>query len=142
MPNYWIFPITQDSLYVSLDKEIVGTRSKNRKRVENWEIGDLIIFYVSREEYHSMNPVREFQALVECISHPFESNQKIWSHIGGDVFPTRVRIRVVNKKKCKIMPLIERLSFIKNKKNWGSAFFSGIRKISQNDFNLIIKAMK
>jgi len=142
MPNYWVFPITQDNLYVCLDNELVGVRSLNEKRVANWEIGDLILFYTSREKYHSYKRVKEFQSIVECVSHPFKSNQKIWPDFDGDVFPTRVRIRVINRKKCKIEPLIEELSFIKNKKNWGSAFMSGIRKIPKSDFKLIKNSMK
>lgn len=143
MSNYWVFPITQDNLDICLEHSIIGASGNNKKRITRIQPGDLIIFYVSRAFYNRILPrIGEFQAVVGCIGWPFKSATKMWHDSAGDNFPTRMPIKVVSRKKCKVGPLIEKLSFIKNKHNWGSAFFSGMRQIPTGDFILIVDAMK
>ena len=43
------------------------------------------------------------------------------------------------KKPISIKELVNDLEFIKNKKNYGLDMLTGVVKISQNDFNYIIK---
>jgi len=40
-----------------------------------------------------------------------------------------------------IKPLIDRLEFIKNKKNWGYSFRFGLVEIKEQDYYLILKYM-
>lgn len=46
------------------------------------------------------------------------------------------------KEEAPIRPLIDRLSFIRNKERWGQAFRSGHFEIHREDFELIASAMK
>ena len=41
-----------------------------------------------------------------------------------------------------IYPLIEKLSFIKNKKRWGFYLISGFKEIVKEDFTIIKHSMK
>jgi predicted RNA-binding protein len=150
MDNYWVFPITEDNLTICLKHSVIGVSGYAEKRARNIQPGDHIVFYVSRKFYSQFMPrVREFQAEVVCIGPPFKSKNnifkgsynKIWFKSEEQTFPTRLPIEIINQKKCAIVPLIKNLSFIKNKKNWGSAFLGGLRQISVDDFNLILKSM-
>jgi len=130
-----------DSLTICLEKGVVGARGHNANRLKNIKIGDLVIFYVSREKFTSMNYIRKFCSIVKCTGPSYESKKMIWS-VTGEMFSTRLPIEVIHHKTADIEPLIKSLKFIKNKKNWGSAFISGIRKITYDDFKLIEKNMK
>ena len=58
-----------------------------------------------------------------------------------DFKPFRVKVKFLKSKDAPIKPLIERLSFIRNKQHWGVAFRFGQVKIGESDFALIAKAM-
>jgi predicted RNA-binding protein len=141
MAKHWVFPITLDNLSLCIKHGLIGMSGNNKLRVKNIYKDDLIVFYVSKEHYNTnVNPTKEFHSVAQCKGMPFIDNKKIWN--GNLIFETRLPIKVINQKKCKIEPLIDKLSFIKNKKNWGSAFFSGARQIPPEDFFVIMKAMK
>ncbi len=53
----------------------------------------------------------------------------------------RRKIQFFDCESISIMPLIEQLSFIKNKKSWGFPFRFGFFEIDQNDFLYIAKKM-
>jgi predicted RNA-binding protein len=142
MNKFWVFPITQNNLLICLDKGILGARGNNASRLRNMEVGDIIIFYVSRINIKSYSPVREFFSTAKCMGKPFESGVSIWPGYSGDAFPFRIPIEVIDRKRCKIVDIINQLSFIKNKGNWGSAFLGGARLISEEDFFIIKKTMK
>ena len=55
--------------------------------------------------------------------------------------PYRVDVRFMKAKEAPIKPLIEMLSFIKDKTHWGAAFRFGYLKIPPDDFLLIANAM-
>jgi predicted RNA-binding protein len=58
-----------------------------------------------------------------------------------DFKPYRVDVEFRECREAPIKPLIERLSFIQNKKSWGAAFRFGQIKVPEADFRLIAEAM-
>lgn len=58
-----------------------------------------------------------------------------------DFKPNRVDVQFVKCNEAPIKPLIEALSFIKNKTHWGAALRFGYLKIPAEDFALIARAM-
>ena len=59
----------------------------------------------------------------------------------GEPLQARVDVTFFDANEAPIKPLIDALSFIKNKTQWGSAFRFGQIKIPAEDFKLIAKAM-
>ena len=55
--------------------------------------------------------------------------------------PFRRNIKFHECQETSILPLIEDLEFIKNKKSWGYPFRFGFFEINENDFNLISSQM-
>ena len=58
-----------------------------------------------------------------------------------DFEPYRVDVSLFKVKEAPIKPLIEALSFIKNKTYWGATFRFGHLRVPAEDFMLIAKAM-
>jgi predicted RNA-binding protein len=55
--------------------------------------------------------------------------------------PWRRNIEFVKGIEAPIRPLIDQLSFIKDKRHWGYTFRTGLFKIPQEDFAVISQAM-
>ena len=55
--------------------------------------------------------------------------------------PFRRKVDFKKAKEVSIIPLIEKLDFIKDKKRWGYMFRFGLFKISENDFGTISRLM-
>ena len=58
-----------------------------------------------------------------------------------DFKPYRLDVEFIRCHGAPIKPLIQNLSFIKNKTKWGAAFRFGHLKIQTEDFKLIAEAM-
>lgn len=56
--------------------------------------------------------------------------------------PFRKDIKFYNCQETSILPLINELEFIQDKKKWGYPFRFGFFEIKEKDFNLIISKMK
>jgi len=140
--NYWVFPITADNHLICLKHKVVGAKSNNNnKRINQVKKGDIILFYITREHLTKKgHPVHQFSSVVQCMGPSCQAiNESI--NIFGSTYPQHLPIKIINQKKCDIKPLINKLSFMKNKENWGSAFMSGMRLIPENDYNIIISAL-
>jgi predicted RNA-binding protein len=61
--------------------------------------------------------------------------------MGNNFIPHRRDVRFVEARETPIRPMIEDLSFIKNKQSWGYIFRFGLLEIPEVDFQLIVTAM-
>ena len=136
MVNYWIFvSVPFSDFNVSTIIEMFN----NKEKVFKWRIGkktphreklsegDKIIFYQGGE--NGGNIVASAVLISNLQNGDFDdfvnmNNLEIWS------------------KSVDIRTLIDKLSFIKNKKYWGLHFQGGIIKIPDVDYNKIIKKSK
>ncbi len=131
--NYWIFvsvPFTdfnRGNMHELLKKTeaslkwTIGKRTHNRSKLSK---GDAILFYQGRDESQKIFGSAELASQLQQIN---ESENYV-----------EIRYFVVWDKPVKIKPLINKLSFIKNKKHWGLYLHGGIVKISEKDHNLIL----
>ena len=58
-----------------------------------------------------------------------------------DFKPYRLDVTFLESREAPIKPLVDGLSFIRNKTHWGAAFRFGQLKIPAEDFDLIAQAM-
>ena len=104
--------------------------------LKRMQVGDGIIYYSPKLEFENTIPSQEFTAV------GFVSGEEVYSHdMGNGFIPFRRNIRYLNAKSISIKPFVEKLNFIKNKKQWGYAFRFGAFEISADDFKLISEAM-
>jgi len=130
----WIFVMTEYSNYYNAPiEEILKELSIENK----WKIGlntiykyklskdDKLIFYVSGKGrmYFIASAVLDSKFIYE-----------------GEYYHGYVKIRNMNffDKPVFIKPILDKLSFIKNKKHWGIGFQKGIIQISKIDYDNII----
>lgn len=99
--------------------------------------GDWIVYYSSKDKFEDGKVYQKFTAIGQITDDkPYQPDtQKRFK-------PYR---RNADYKVCtetEIRPLIENLSFIKNKKRWGFYLISGFREISKEDFEVIKDGME
>ncbi len=98
--------------------------------------GDWIIYYSPQEILGEKTPCQRFTAIGEVIS------EKVYQvEMAPGFTPFRRDIRFSPAKEIPIRPLIDQLSFIKDKANWGYLFRFGHLQIPETDFRFIAEAM-
>ena len=99
-------------------------------------VGDWIIYYSPKELFAEATPCQKFTAIGQVVGtevYPFE--------MFPGFIPYRRDIRFAEAKDIPIRPLLEQLSFIKDKSKWGYAFRFGHFEIPRSDFELISTKM-
>jgi hypothetical protein len=99
-------------------------------------VGDWIIYYSPKELFEEATPCQKFTAIGKVVGsevYPFEM-------FPGFV-PHRRDISFLKASDAPIRPLLEQLSFIKDKSKWGYAFRYGHLEIPRSDFELIATKM-
>jgi hypothetical protein len=96
--------------------------------------GDWILYYSAKDTFENSKPLQKFTATGKITDdEPFQVK-------AGGAY--RRRVNYIRIREASIRPLVEQLSFIKNKKRWGFYLISGFREIPEQDFRLVKKAMK
>lgn len=147
--NYFLIITNRWDYEIDVQNEFncAGFPDRQRQSVNKMEKGDKIIYYVSG--------VKKFCAAVEIIGKPYYSKEQIWKDF-YEVYPCRVPTKPIvysraeiseTGKRCSvdgvyIKNIWNNLSFIKNKKKWGSQVMGSFRKITENDYNVITNALK
>jgi len=134
MVNYWIFvsvPFTDfnvGTIYKMLKKIeatkrwSIGRKTPNRGRLSE---GDKTLFYQGGEDGGKVIASAELASSLQ-------------QHENADSF-VKIKNFEVWKKPIDIRALTDKLSFIKNKRHWGVYLQGGIVKISEVDYNKIIR---
>ena len=89
-----------------------------------------------KEKFIGPEPCQQFTAIGEVVGkEPYQFE------MSPDFMPYRRDIRYLEAKNAPIRPLLDGLSFIKDKSKWGYAFRFGHLEISSADFELIATDM-
>jgi hypothetical protein len=98
--------------------------------------GDWLVFYSPRTSLEGGERLQAFTAIGRVADdEPYQVE------MAPGFVPWRRNVNFVNCVETPIAPLIDSLSFIKDKNRWGYMFRFGLFKISQQDFELIKRAM-
>ena len=107
-------------------KDLISEPAKN----------DWLVFYSAKDKYENGKPLQKFTALGQVIDEePFQE------HDAEKFKPWRRAVKFKKVSETEIRPLLEQLSFIKNKKKWGFYLIGGFRELPKADFETIRDAM-
>jgi hypothetical protein len=134
--RYWIGVASRDHVDNGVEGGFCQLCHGKAAAMRKMSPGDWIIYYSPRSEMRGGEPVQAFTAIgrvKEGAPYPFD--------MGGGFVPTRRDVDFLPCRAAPIRPLVERLSFIRNKRSWGAAFRFGHLEIPEADFRLIADAM-
>jgi hypothetical protein len=98
--------------------------------------GDWIIYYSPTIKFGEKEPCRSFTAIGQITG-----DKPYAFRMSDDFIPYRIDVKFFPGQETPIIPLLDELSFIQDKKKWGFPFRRGCFSISETDFVLIANEM-
>ena len=94
--------------------------------------GGLLVFYVTP---------KRIGGVFRAVSEPYIDREPVFVPVKSreEIFEYRVRVEpaLLPKEPVDFTPLIERISFIKNKRYWTAPLRRGMLRISEEDYKII-----
>jgi predicted RNA-binding protein len=146
--NYWLFVTTQANWKVSRENNIVGVAERHKNALSKVHLGDKSLFYI--KAIYSAKDVGEpplVSGAYEVISDIYYDSRRIFSSpsdMSEETFPWRLQLNCLtpSSEPIAFKPLIEKLSFIKNKKHWGGTLQgNALLNIPEQDFRTIVSSL-
>jgi len=134
--QYWIIVASKDHVENGVGQGIAQACHGKVTPLKRMKKGDLVIYYSSKQTFGKPEKCQEFTALGKVSDDEIYQQQ-----VSEDFCPSRRNIEFLQCKDTSILPLIDDLQFIQNKKRWGYPFRFGILEINKHDFDLISSQM-
>lgn len=136
MTKYWIGVASKEHVNKGAIEGIAQVCHGKQTPLKRMKPGDWIIYYSPTEFFGEKQPCRKFTAIGQV-----KDKEPYQFKMGDDFIPWRRDVNFINAQNVAIEPLIDKLSFIKNKNHWGFVFRYGLFEIPENDFYLIASHM-
>lgn len=134
--KYWIIVASKDHVRNGIRQGIAQACHGKASPLKRMRPGDGVIYYSSKLKFGEPAPCREFTAIGTVMDGDVYSIQ-----MSEDFCPSRREIEFFPAWDVSILPLVDQLSFIQNKKSWGYPFRFGFFEIPASDYNLIASKM-
>jgi hypothetical protein len=136
MTRFWINTISKDHVQKGVAGGFTQADHGKNTRLKRLRKGDYIIFYSPKTSLKNGEALQAFTAI-----GVIEDNAPYQVEMTPDFHPWRRKVRFLKGEEAAIKPLLEHLSFIKDKARWGYPFRMGLFEIQKADFELIAKVM-
>ena len=136
MTRYWIGVASQEHVQKGVKGVFAQVCHGKIATLRYMSEGDWLVYYSPTYSFGGKDACRCFTAIGTVDKgepYTFEMSQ--------DFIPWRRNITFLKSKEVPIEPLLEELTFIKDKKKWGFQFRRGSFEIPCKDFELIGKSM-
>ncbi|MDO8497409.1 MAG: EVE domain-containing protein [bacterium] len=135
MQKYWINVLQKEKVVKAVGEGIMEFPGIDA-RVNTMEKDDWVIFYSPREDMAGTIKLQTFSAIGQIAD---DTMFLVENSPGVQAY--RRKVNYLKVKEAPLIPLIQHLSCIRNKKHWGVVFKMDLIQISKEDFELISKAM-
>lgn len=132
MTKYFIGVVSKEHVLIALKSGIAQIGHGKSAPLARMHKGDWLIYYSPKIALDSDEKLQAFTAIGQMVDDDIYQVT-----LSSSFKPFRRKVKYLKAKDAPIVPLIEKLSFIKNKKNWGYVFRFGLLEIPQKDFEFI-----
>ncbi|MBE9464274.1 EVE domain-containing protein [Dyadobacter subterraneus] len=135
-PRYWITVASRDHILRGVKGGFMQAGHGKLAPLKRIKPDDWVIFYSPKETMDGDQKCQSFTAIGQAL------DEEIYQFkMSEDFAPYRRNVNFLKSHQVSILPLIESLDFIKNKKSWGFPFRTGFFEIEEDDFKKISKEM-
>ncbi|WP_395066144.1 EVE domain-containing protein [Flavobacterium sp.] len=134
--KYWVIVASKDHVKNGIADGIAQACHGKSSPLKRMKKGDFILYYSGKQTMGKPDKCQEFTALGKVID-----DETYQVQVSADFCPSRRNIEFSECIDASILPLIDNLDFIQNKKSWGYPFRFGFFEINKNDFDLISTKM-
>ncbi|WP_073075402.1 EVE domain-containing protein [Flavobacterium chilense] len=136
MSRYWIAAISKEHAQLAINGNFIQVCHGKEAPLKRMKQDDYILIYSSKIKMTENEKYQMFTALGKV------SDDRVYSFQMTEQFkPFRRNIEFLKCNEVSILPMIENLEFITDKKHWGYPFRYGFFEINENDFNFITSKM-
>lgn len=134
--KYWIVVASKDHVARGVEGGFMQANHGKLAPLKRMKPDDRVVFYSPKETLEGDQKCQAFTAIGQT------SDDEIYQVKMSDEFiPYRRNVKFIKAQDVSILPIIESLDFIKNKKSWGFPFRMGFFEIGKEDFEKISKEM-
>lgn len=118
--KYWITVVSKNHVERGVSGGFMQANHGKPASLKKLSAGDWVIFYSPKENYEGNVPLQAFTAIGRV------TGEDVYQHkMSEDFIPYRRNVKFYECKEISIIPLIQDLDFITNKKSWGFKFRFG-----------------
>lgn len=136
MTRYWIGVASHEHVQRGVKGGFVQVCHGKIGTLKYMSEGDWLIYYSPTYHFGKKDACRYFTAIGKV-----DYGEPYTFEMSEDFIPWRRNVTFLEAKQVPIGPLLEELTFIKDKKKWGFPFRIGSFEIPPHDFNIIAKDM-
>ncbi len=134
--NYWIVVASRDHAMIGVENSIIQANHGKRSTLDRMKPGDRIVIYSPKEHFGKPGRLQSFTALGTV------EGSEVWQgDMGSDFKPFRRKVTYEPVHDAPLMPILEHLSFIRNKRSYGVVFRFGAIRVPEPDFRVIEAAL-
>lgn len=134
--KYWITVVSKDHISRGVAGGFIQANHGKQGPLTSMATGDWVIIYSPRQTMDGTEPLQAFTAIGKV------AGDEIYQHkMSEDFIPYRRNVTYYQCEETPIVPLVNELSFMPNKKSWGYPFRFGYFEIKGHDFELIKQHM-
>jgi predicted RNA-binding protein len=134
--KYWIATISKEHANFAKEGGFIQVCHGKEKPLKRMKKNDFLLIYSSKIKMESNEKYQTFTAVGKVID-----DEVYQFKMKEDFIPFRRNILFLDSDEISIIPLIENLEFISDKKYWGYPFRYGFFEIKENDFKFIASKM-
>jgi hypothetical protein len=136
--RYWIGTVSKEHVMIGVKEGICQVCHGRKGPLSRMKKNDWLIYYSPKTSMENREMCQKFTAIGRIMD-----DQIYEFRMSSDFVPFRRHVEYVkNIREQSILPLLDTLSFTKNKGNkWGVCFRYGLFEISRQDFELIYQKM-
>ena len=134
--KYWVIVASKDHAAIGRESGIAQACHGKVAPLKRMKANDWVIIYSSKDSFPAGDTYQKFTAIGRV-----KDDAVYQFNMADDFKPYRRNITYYDCKEVSILPLINSLDFIENKKHWGYPFRFGFFEIKEHDFNLIAGGM-
>ena len=135
-PRFWVAVASRDHVLSAADGGFCQACHGKAVPLRRMHPGDGIAYYSSKKTFRQPERCQAFTAIGQVAAGDVSVCQ-----ISETFAPARRAVDFWPAQEASILPLIEPLSFIRNKRHWGYPFRTGFFEITADDFMVIAEAM-
>lgn len=135
--RFWVAVASREHVLAGVEGGFCQVNHGKEAPLRRMRPGDGIVYYSPKMKYGQPQTCQSFTALGRIMDDFVFSVD-----MGRDFVPFRRRVQFLPCQEAPILPLINEMSFIKDKQRWGYPLRVGLLQVSQDDFLRIAQAME
>jgi len=134
--KYWVIVASKDHVQQGMAEGIAQACHGKSSPLKRMKKGDALVYYSGKQTMGKPDKCQAFTALGKVMD-----DDTYYVQVSEDFCLSRRNIEFLPSQDTSILPLIDTLDFISNKKSWGYPFRFGFFEINQHDFDIISSHM-